>query len=146
MPRRVEARIGNFWGGGWPAAISEVAKQGCTHILNMYGEIWSWVSWRVAPEHFGPFWHLSPRGCRVAGAGPGRVAGLPGRSAGRVSAGLPGAAGRGRVLPGCARIGNFKVEKGGEGQRRIRQIERDVISNLSRQSWLDLPRAMRRAR
>ena len=78
---------------GMPA---KVAKQGCRHILNMYGEIWSWVSWRVAPEHFGPFWHLSPRGCRVAGALPGRVAGLPGRC--RVSAGLPGAAGRGRVL------------------------------------------------
>ena len=30
----------------------QVGKQGCRDILNMCGEIWWWVSRRVAPENF----------------------------------------------------------------------------------------------
>jgi hypothetical protein len=53
--------IKNIQPSGWAHdhAGSEVGKKGCRHVFNMCGEIWWWVSRRVAPGNFGPFYTFS---------------------------------------------------------------------------------------
>ena len=72
--RRAHASVGNQRSTLTPPLVTpprekgwnQAGKQGCRRILNMCGEMWWWVSRRVAPKDFGPFklcfWWKSRRG------------------------------------------------------------------------------------